>query len=134
MLEFSGNGGAMKGNDQIKSMVSAKFDAELQARLAGTRKYSTFDLSDLEDHVKLAVLKDPALSDVQTVVLFADEKRRLMEDFRAFRRNRNDWIALVAALAVAGACPFVIGISWIVNVLILSPQLAMLAIKTRRRY
>lgn len=122
----------VKGND-LKDLEEQRFDAELQARLKGTRKYNTFDLEDLEKHVQLHVLSGPALEDVKKVVLYADEKRRQMEDYRAWRRNRNEWIQLAVSLCIIVTC-LAIQIYALVDLIALAPQGATLLVKTVRKY
>jgi predicted exporter len=124
----------VKGNDQIAKMADQRLDKEFRARVAGTHDATTFDLEDLSKHVHLVKLAGDALEDVKKIVLFADEKRKLQEDFRAFRRNYNDWYALIAAIAIAIACHFILHSSWITDVLILMPQMVMLAVRTKKMY
>ena len=138
----------MKGNDHLdlrskgimdhrsmnlKQIEDRKFDTELQARLNGTRKYNTFDLKDLDKHVQLKVLHGDMLEDVRKVVLFADEKRRQMEDYRAWRRNRNEWINLAISLCIIVGCLALQAIA-IMDLVALAPQGVTLLVKTLRKY
>ena len=123
-------------NREIRRISDEKLGREFHERVNGTRRYNTFDLEDIPDHLNLEVLTEPLLRDVKQVVLWADEKRRVMEDYRAFRRNRNDWLILAVSVLIGVGLPFLLPeiLVWVLNACTLVPQSVLLAIKTARRY
>ena len=121
---------------EIQRIQDEKLNREFRERVNGTRRYNTFDLEDIPDHLDLKALTEPLLSDVKQVVLWADEKRRVMEDYRALRRNRNDWLILLVSVVIGVGLPFILPsiLVWVLNACTLVPQSVLLAIKTARRY
>lgn len=126
---------ASRRNAELKRIQAARLEREFSERVSGTRKYNTFDLEDV-DRLNLEVLNEPLLRDVKKVVLWADEKRRAMEDYRAWRRNRNDWLILLVSILIGVGLPFVVSdiLVWVLNACTLVPQSVLLAIKTMRKY
>lgn len=126
---------ASRARKEIAEIEEVRLDREFRERIEGTKRYNTFDLEDV-DKLDLQSLSGPMLEDVKKVVLYADEKRRVMEDFRAFRRNRNEWLILAVSICIGVILPFVVeGIQvWALNACALAPQSVLLAIKTVRRY
>ena len=126
---------ASRRNAELKRIQAARLEREFSERVSGTRKYNTFDLEDV-DRLNLEVLNEPLLRDVKKVVLWADEKRRAMEDYRAWRRNRNDWLILLVSILIGVGLPFIVSdiVVWMLNACTLVPQSVLLAIKTVRKY
>lgn len=121
---------------ELRRIQDERLNREFRERVNGTRRYNTFDLEDIGDHLNLEVLSDPLLRDVKQVILWADEKRRAMEDYRALRRNRNDWLILLVSVVIGVGLPFILPeiLVWVLNACTLVPQSVLLAIKTVRRY
>ena len=126
---------ASKRDEEFREIQDRRLRREFTERIRGTRRYNTFDLEDISQ-LHLKVLEGDALDDVKKVVLWADEKRRMMEDYRALRRNRNDWLILLVSVAVGVLLPFIFPglLVWVLNACTLLPQSVLLAIKTVRRY
>lgn len=126
---------ASRRNEELARIQAERLGREFRERIEGTRKYNTFDLEDV-DKLHLEVLTEPLLRDVKKVILWADEKRRTMEDFRAWRRNRNGWISIAVSVCIGVLLPFAVpSISvWLLNMCALVPQVFLLAVRTVRKY
>lgn len=120
---------------EIREIQDERLGKEFEERVEGVRTFNTFDLNDV-DRIGLKVLTEPMLDDVKKIVLWADEKRNALEDYRALRRNRNDWIILIISVCIGVVLPFVVPtiLVWALNACTLAPQSVVLAIKTVRRY
>jgi len=126
---------ASKRDKEIRAIQDEHLKREFRERVTGSRKYNTFDLEDV-DHLRLTVLSPPLLDDVKKVILWADEKRSALEDFRAWRRNRNGWLIFAVSVCIGVGLPFIVSdISvWVLNACTLVPQSVLLAVKTVRKY
>ena len=126
---------ASRKNEEFARIQAERLGREYRERIEGTRKYNTFDLEDT-DKLGLEVLTEPLLRDVKKVVLWADEKRRTMEDYRAWRRNRNGWIGLAVSVCIGVVMPLVFPAVdvWLLNMCSLVPQVFLLAVRTVRKY
>jgi Flp pilus assembly protein TadB len=119
---------------------------EKTRRKADSENDRRISLATLEQDVHLRVLgKDPEYMDLRTdvkaVVLYADQKRRELEDDRAWHRNKTEWwylpvmigITIVLPIAVAGHSAD----AWFASLMgCLSPvpQFAFLAVRTIKRW
>jgi hypothetical protein len=120
---------------EIARITDERLNREFSERMSGHAGAGTFDLEDIS-RLGLRELTEPLLGDIKKVILWADEKRSMVEDYRALRRNRNDWLILMVSVCIGVLIPFVIsGIAvWVLNGITLAPQSVLLAIKTMRRY